>query len=53
MFMDSCALSFDHYIFNLNVRQHKALLERKLPDALKLALAKQIENNLFSKVITQ
>ena len=32
------------------VWQHKTLLERKLPDALKLAIAKQIENNLFSKV---
>ncbi len=30
---------------------HKTLLERKLPDALKLAIAKQIENNLFSKVM--
>ncbi len=30
--------------------QHKAILQRKLPDNLKLAIAKTIENNLFSKV---
>jgi hypothetical protein len=30
--------------------QHKAILERKLPDNLKLAIAKTIENNLFAKV---
>ena len=29
--------------------QHKAILERQLPDKLKMAIAKQIENNLFSK----
>ena len=31
--------------------QNKAILERRLPDALKLAIAHKIENNLFSKVI--
>ena len=31
--------------------QHKAILERKLPDNLKLSIAKKIENNLFSKVL--
>ena len=30
--------------------QHKKILERKLPESLKLAIAKKIENNLFSKV---
>ncbi len=31
--------------------QHKQILERTLPDAIKLvAIAKKIENNLFSKV---
>jgi hypothetical protein len=32
--------------------QHKAILERTLPDNLKLAIAKRIENNLFGKVQT-
>ena len=31
--------------------QHKKILERSLPDTLKLSIAKKIENNLFSKVI--
>ena len=31
--------------------QHKAILERRLPDTLKLEIAKKIENNLFSKVV--
>ena len=31
--------------------QHKQILERTLPDALKLSIAKKIENNLFSKVL--
>jgi hypothetical protein len=30
--------------------QHKAILERALPDYLKLAIARKIENNLFLKV---
>jgi hypothetical protein len=30
--------------------QHKSILERTLPDALKLSIAQKIENNLFSKV---
>jgi hypothetical protein len=31
--------------------QLKDILQRKLPDALKLSIAKQIENNLFAKVL--
>jgi hypothetical protein len=31
--------------------QHKAILENQLPDNLKLAIAKKIENNLFLKVL--
>jgi hypothetical protein len=31
--------------------QHKAILQRKLPDNLKLSIAKTIENNLFAKVL--
>jgi hypothetical protein len=30
--------------------KHKKILERSLPDALKISIAKKIENNLFSKV---
>jgi hypothetical protein len=30
--------------------QHKAIMERKLPESIKLSIAKKIENNLFSKV---
>ena len=30
--------------------QHKAVLQRKIPDRLKISIAKRIENNLFSKV---
>jgi hypothetical protein len=30
--------------------QHKKILERTIPDALKLSIARKIENNLFSKV---
>jgi hypothetical protein len=30
--------------------QHKEVLERTLPDELKLSIAEKIENNLFSKV---
>jgi hypothetical protein len=32
------------------MEQHKAILERTLPDNLKLSIAKRIENNLFAKV---
>jgi hypothetical protein len=35
-----------HILFQL-----KDILQRKLPDALKLSIAKQIENNLFAKVL--
>ncbi len=31
--------------------QHKKILERTLPEALKLSIARKIENNLFSKVL--
>jgi hypothetical protein len=31
--------------------QHKDILERHLPDSLKLNIAKRIENNLYSKVV--
>ena len=30
--------------------QHKKILERTIPDVLKLSIARKIENNLFSKV---
>jgi hypothetical protein len=30
--------------------QHQKILERKLPENLKLSIAKKIENNLFLKV---
>ena len=30
--------------------QHQRILERKLPDTLKLSIAKKVENNLFLKV---
>ncbi len=30
--------------------QHKTILERTLPESLKLSIAKNVENNLFSKV---
>jgi hypothetical protein len=30
--------------------QYRAIMQRKIPDTLKLAIAKRIENNLFSKV---
>jgi hypothetical protein len=36
----------------LSAGQHKKILERTIPDALKLSIARKIENNLFSKVLT-
>ncbi len=36
---------------NLWLCQHKTILERSLPEYLKLSIAKKIENNLFSKVL--
>ena len=39
--------SFELLIY---INQLKDILQRKLPDSLKLSIAKQIENNLFSKV---
>ena len=35
---------------DFELRQHKHILARKLPENLKLAIARKIENNLFSKV---
>lgn len=32
------------------VIQHKKILERTIPDGLKLSIARKIENNLFSRV---
>jgi hypothetical protein len=31
--------------------QHRDILERHLPDSLKMSIAKRIENNLYSKVV--
>ncbi len=39
----------DH-IMNLPLLQHKKILERTIPDVLKLSIARRIENKLFSKV---
>ena len=41
--------SIKNYFAHEKLLQHKAILERQLPDKLKMAIAKQIENNLFSK----
>jgi hypothetical protein len=38
----------DHFIC---FYQHKDILERPLPDSIKLNIAKRIENNLYSKVV--
>jgi hypothetical protein len=40
----------DRPIFELAFQQHKKILERTIPDVLKLSIARKIENNLFSKV---
>jgi hypothetical protein len=37
-------------IHDMKLCQHKAILENQLPENLKLAIAKKIENNLFLKV---
>ncbi len=37
-------------ILTMLMVQHKKILERTIPDALKLNIARKIENNLFSKV---
>jgi hypothetical protein len=34
-------------------KQHKGILQRPLPDALKMSIARRIENNLFSKVMVR
>ena len=36
-----------------NWMQHKSILERQLPESLKLAIARKIENNLFSRASNQ
>ena len=46
----SLPLSLSLCIWEGRGRQHKSILERKLPENLKLAIARQIENNLFAKV---
>ncbi len=43
-------LVFIYLPMNLPTIQHKKILERTIPDALKLSIARKIENNLFSKV---
>jgi len=44
--------SWERYCFRIDYvhDQHKAILENQLPENLKLAIAKKIENNLFLKV---
>ncbi len=39
------------FFFDLFI-QSKTILQRTLPDALKLSIAQKIENNLFSKVLS-
>ncbi len=43
-------LPFERVDISNAMLQHRAIVQRKIPDALKLAIAKRIENNLFSKV---
>uniref|UniRef100_A0A7S0MT42 Ion transport domain-containing protein n=1 Tax=Cryptomonas curvata TaxID=233186 RepID=A0A7S0MT42_9CRYP len=38
------------FMMDYEHKQHQKILERKLPDTLKLSIAKKIENNLFLKV---
>ena len=33
--------------------QHKKVLEKVLPESLKIAIAQKIENHLFSKVLSR
>ncbi len=40
-------------LMNSLLLQHKSILQRKLPESIKLSIAKEIENNLFSKVISE
>jgi hypothetical protein len=42
-------ISRNRFLFDV---QHRTILERKLPENLKLAIARRIENNLFSKALT-
>jgi hypothetical protein len=37
-------------MLNGTLRQYKSILQRSLPEKLKLTMAKRIESNLFSKV---
>ena len=51
-----CSLWFtllrrDRYAKSDFLLQLKDILQRQLPDSLKLSIAKQIENNLFAKVL--
>jgi len=39
------------FMIEYEAQQHKNILERTLPDALKLSIAQKIENNLFSKIM--
>ncbi len=41
---------YDQPTNDLVFTQHKKILERTIPDVLKLSIARRIENNLFSKV---
>jgi hypothetical protein len=42
---------FNSFFLAISQIKNKAILERRLPDALKLSIAHKIENNLFSKVL--
>jgi hypothetical protein len=44
--------SWERYCFMIDIahQQHTAILENQLPENLKLAIAKKVENNLFLKV---
>ena len=39
-----------HPVVTGSLLQHQRILERQLPETLKLSIAKKIENNLFLKV---
>ncbi len=43
-------MDMDSNFISCRILQNKNILERSLPDALKLEIAQRIENNLFSKV---
>ncbi len=55
LFFSPCCFKFI-FLFLANFRttsQHRKILQRKLPEGLKLSIAKKIENSLFSKVGSQ